>query len=176
MATVSATGGRIDPYQTSKFRIFWDGRCVAGVSKVGAFKRTTELLETRAGGDVSSIKKAPGITKFEGITLERGITHDVEFEQWANKTWNISNGFGAEVSLKDFRKNFTLEMYNEAGQVVLRYNVFRAWVSEFQQVPELDAMSGAVAIEMIKIEHEGFVRDYDLTAPVEPEFAEPPLG
>jgi phage tail-like protein len=139
-------------------------------------KRTTEMLETRHGGDVSSFKKSPGAIKFEPIELHRGITHDIEFEQWANKTWNINNGFGAEVSPKGFRKNFTLEMYNEAGQVVLRYNVFRAWVAEYTQVPELDATSGAIAIETIIIEHEGFVRDYDLMPPEEPEFFEPAIG
>lgn len=173
MARVSASGQRLDPYLNSKFRIAWDGKYVAGVQKVSALKKTTEVVETRSGGDPSSPFKLPGMTKYEAITIERGITHSVEFEQWANKVWSRSNGFGAEVSLKDFRKDIQLEMYNEAGQLVLRYNIFNCWVSEFQQAPELDASASGIAIESIKIEHEGFVRDYDVIAPTEPSFLEP---
>lgn len=173
MARVSASGARLDPYLNSKFRIAWDGKFVASVTKVSALKKTTEVSEFRSGGDPSSPFKQPGMTKYEAITVERGITHSVEFEQWANKVWSRSNGPGAEVSLKDFRKDIQLELYNEAGQLVLRYNIFNCWVSEYQQLPELDASAAGVAFESIKIEHEGFVRDYDVLPPTEPSFLEP---
>jgi phage tail-like protein len=172
MARVSANGLRLDPYNTSKFRLKWDGRFVMGASKVSAPKKTVELIETRSGGDPSSPYKMPGQVKYEAITVERGMTHDVAFEQWANKVWNIENAFGAEVSLRDFRKDIQLEMYNEAGQLVLRWNFFNCWVSEFG-LAEFDASANAVAIEMIKIEHEGFVRDYDVSPPTEPSFTVP---
>ncbi len=173
MARVSANGQRLDPYLNYKFRLLWDGEAVAGVSKVSALKRTQEVVEFRSGGDPSTPYKQPGIVKYEAITAERGITHSVEFEQWANKAWNIRNQPGAEVSLADFRKDIQLEMFNEAGQLVLRYNIFNCWVSEFQQTPELDAGAAGVAMEMIKIEHEGFVRDYDVLPPTEPSFVDP---
>ncbi|KCV83670.1 phage tail region protein [Actibacterium atlanticum] len=173
MARVSSNGVRLDPYLNSKFRILIDGKTVAGVSKVSALKRTIEVVEHRSGGDPSTSYKMAGLAKHEPITAERGITHAVEFEQWANKAWNIRNDFGEEVSLDDFRKNIQLEMYNEAGQLVMRYNIYNAWVSEFQQTPELDAGASAIAIESIKIEHEGFVRDYDVTPPTEPAFTDP---
>ncbi len=147
MAQFSVNPQRFDPYKNFKFRVKWDGRYVAGVSKVGALKRTTEPVKHREGGDPSSSRKSPGRTEYEAITLERGVTHDVEFEQWANKVWNYGSGLGSEVSLKDFRKDIIIEVYNEAGQLVLAYKVYRCWVSEYQALPDLDANANAVAIQ-----------------------------
>ncbi len=169
--TVNAT--RFDPYKNFKFRLKWDGRYVAGISKVSPLKRTTEIVEHREGGDPSTPRKSPGRTMFEGITLERGVTHDVEFEQWANKIWNFGSGLGAEVSLADFRKDVILDFYNEAGQLAISYQIFRCWVSEYQALPELDANANAVAIQMIKLENEGWERDFAVVEPAEVEFLEP---
>ena len=166
---------RFDPYKNFKFRVKWDGVYVAGISKVGMLKRTTEVVTHRAGGDPSSSRKSPGRTEYEAITLERGVTHDVEFEQWANKIWNFESGLGTEVSLKDFRKNITIEVYNEAGQLVLAYNVFRCWPAEYQALPDLDANANAIAIQTLKLENEGWERDYAVTEPTEPNFVEPPI-
>ena len=165
--------GRFDPYKNFKFRIKWDGRYVAGVSKMSALKRTTEAVKHRDGGDPSSSRKSPGKTEYEAITLERGVTHDIEFEQWANKVWNWGSGLGAEVSLRDFRKEVVLEVYNEAGQLAIAYKVYRCWVSEFQSLPELDANANAVAIQTLKLENEGWERDVLVTEPTEPSFTEP---
>jgi phage tail-like protein len=173
MAQFSVNAQRFDPYKNYKFRVKWDGNFVAGISKVGALKRTTEIVEHREGGDPSSARKSPGQSKYEAITLERGVTHDVDFEQWANRVWNFGSGLGVEVSLKDFRKDLIIEMYNEAGQLVIAYKVFRCWVSEYQALPELDASANAVAIQTLKLENEGWERDYDVTEPSEPEFTEP---
>jgi phage tail-like protein len=173
MAQFSVNAQRFDPYKNFKFRVKWDGRYVAGISKVGALKRSTELVEHREGGDPSTSRKSPGRTKFEAITLERGVTHDVEFEQWANKVWNFGSGLGAETSLRDFRKDIIIEVYNEAGQLALAYKVFRCWVSEYQALPDLDANANAVAIQTIKLENEGWERDYEVTEPTEPSFVEP---
>ncbi len=172
MAEFSVNPSRFDPYKNFKFRVKWDGRYVAGVSKVSALKRTTEVVEHREGGDPSTSRKSPGRTKYEAITLERGVTHDVEFEQWANKVWNFGSGLGAEVSLKDFRKDILIEVYNEAGQLALAYKVFRCWVSEYQSLPDLDANANAVAIQHIKLENEGIERDYEVPEPAEPSFVE----
>jgi phage tail-like protein len=169
--TVNAT--RFDPYKNFKFRVKWDNKYVAGVSKVSALKRTTEVVKHRDGGDPSSSRKSPGRTEYEAITLERGVTHDKEFEQWANKVWNYGSGLGAEVALKDFRKDLIIELYNEAGQLVIAYKVYRAWVSEFQALPDLDANANAVAIQTMKLENEGWERDYDVAEPSEPSFTEP---
>lgn len=173
MAQFSVNATRFDPYKNFKFRVKWDGKYVAGVSKVSGLKRTTEIVEHREGGDPSTSRKSPGRAKFEAITLERGVTHDVAFEQWANKVWNFGSGLGAEVSLKDFRKDLIVELYNEAGQLVLAYKVFRAWVSEYQALPDLDANANAVAIQTLKLENEGWERDYAVVEPAEPAFTEP---
>ena len=128
------------------------------------------MVEHREGGDPSSSRKSPGRTKYEAITLERGVTHDTDFEAWANKVWNYGAALGAEVSLQDFRKNLTIEFYNEAGQLALAYKVYRAWVSEYQALPDLDANANAVAIQHIKLENEGWERDLTVPEPSEPSF------
>src|SRR5437773_4391887 len=173
MAQFSVNAQRFDPYKNFKFRVKWDGRYVAGVSKVGSLKRTTEVVKHREGGDPSSSRKSPGRTEYEAITMERGVTHDPEFEKWANKVWSIGAGLGAEVSLKDFRKDIIVEMYNEAGQAVLAYKIYRCWVSEFQSLPDLDANANAVAIQHIKLENEGWERDQSVLEPSEPTFTNP---
>jgi len=167
MAQFNVNTHRFDPYKNFKFRVKWDGRYVAGISKVGALKRSTEVVEHREGGDLSLSRKSPGRNKYEPISLERGVTHDPEFELWANKVWNYGSGLGAESSLKDFRKDIIIEVYNEAGQKVLAYKIFRCWVSEFQAIPDLDANANAVAIQTLKLENEGWERDVDVTEPAE---------
>ncbi len=173
MAQFSVNASRFDPYKNFKFRVKWDGRYVAGISKVSAMKRTTEVVKHREGGDPSINRKSPGRTEFEAITLERGVTHDTEFEKWANKVWNYGSGPGGEVSLKDFRKDLIIELYNEAGQLAIAYKVFRCWVSEFQALPDLDANANAVAISRLKLENEGWERDVEVGEPSEPQFTEP---
>ena len=173
MAQFTVNTFRVDPYKNFKFRVKWDGRYVAGVSKVGMLKKTTEVVKHRDGGDPSTSHKSPGRTEFDAITLERGVTHDPEFENWAGKVWNFGGGLGAEVSLKDFRKDIIIEVYNETGQLAIAYKVFRAWVSEFQALPDLDANANAIAIQHLKLENEGWERDYDVTEPTEPVFSEP---
>ena len=174
MPQFSVNAQRFDPYKNFKFRVKWDGQYVAGVSKVSALKRTTEVVKHREGGDQSSSRKSPGRTEYEAVTLERGVTHDKTFEQWANKVWNFGSGLGSEVSLADFRKDITLEMYNEAGQLAIAYNLFRCWVSEFVAMPDLDANANAVAIQHIKLENEGWERDESVVEPTEPTFTNPP--
>ena len=167
MVQFSTNTERFDPYKNFKFRVKWNGEFVAGVSKVSALSRTSEVVEHREGGDPSTVRKSPGQTKYEAITLERGVTHDLEFEKWASKVWDFGAGLGAEVSLKDFRKNITLEFYNEAGQLAIAYKIYRCWVSEYQALPELDASANAVAIQTLKLENEGWERDTDVKEPEE---------
>ena len=176
MAQFTVNPDRLDPYKNFKFHVFWGDNTdpVAGISKVSALKRTTEVVEHREGGDPSTVRKSPGQSKYEAITLERGVTHDEEFEKWANKVWNYGSGLGSEVSLADFRKDISIVMLNEAGQEVLRYNLFRCWVSEYQAIPELDASANAVAIQTLKLENEGWERDYKTLEPKELTFTEPP--
>lgn len=173
--TVNAT--RVDPYKNFKFVVRWDGKIVAGVSKVGNLTRTTQVVSHREGGDPSTVHKSPGQAEYQAITLERGVTHDPEFEKWANKVWNYKNaqaGIEArtqEVSLKDFRKDIIIELHNEAGQKAIAYKVYRCWVSEYQAIPDLDANgTAAVAIQHIKLENEGWERDDSVQEPSEPSF------
>jgi len=169
--TVNPT--RFDPYKQFKFRVKWDGRYVAGVSRISALSRSTEVVKHREGGDPSSSRKSPGRTEFEPITLERGVTHDPEFERWANKVWNYGAGLGTEVALKDFRKDIIIELLNEAGQLAIAYRVYRCWVSEWQALPDLDAGASAVAIQRLTLQNEGWERDYEVVEPAEPTFTEP---
>lgn len=173
MAQFTVNAMRFDPYKNFKFRVKWDGKYVAGVSKVSGLKRTTEVVKHRSGGDPSSSFKSPGRTEYDAITLERGVTHDTEFEKWANKVWNFKAGLGLEVSLADFRKDIILEVYNEAGQLALAYKIYRCWVSEWQILPDLDANANAVAIQHIKLENEGWERDIEVPEPSEPTFTNP---
>ena len=136
-----------------------------GVSKVSSLKRTTEVVKHREGGDPSTSRKSPGRTEYDAITLERGVTHDLEFEKWASKVWQLAAGLGSEVSLADFRKDILIDFYNEAGQLAISYTVFRCWVSEYQALPDLDANANAVAIQHIKLENEGWARDVAVVEP-----------
>jgi phage tail-like protein len=170
MAEFPVNPTRVDPYKNFKFRVKWDGKFVAGVSKISALKRTTEVVEHREGGDPSTSHKSPGRTQYEPITLERGLTQDTDFEDWAAKVWNLGGALGSEVSLKDFRKDILIDIFNEAGQLVLSYKVFRCWVSDYQALPNLDADTSDVAIEQITLQNEGWERDTSGVEPQEPSF------
>jgi len=170
MAEFTVNPKRFDPCKNFKFRVKWDGRYVAGVSKMSGLRRISEVIRQREGGDPSTTRKSPGLLEFAPITLERGVTHDPEFENWANNVWSLGAGLGAEVSLKDFRKDIVLELYYEAGQVVLAYTIYRCWISEYEVMPDLDANANAVTIEQITLENEGWERDQSVKEPVEPSY------
>ena len=155
---------RFDPYKNCKFQLMWDGRIVVGVSKVSSLKRTTEVVKHREGGDNSTDRKSPGRTTYEAITLERGVTHDPEFEKWANLVHPLDD---PAMDLKNFRKDLVLLFNNERGLTVKSYKLFRCWVSEYQALPDLDANANVTAIEMMKLELEGWVRDVDTPEPDE---------
>lgn len=165
MAQFTVNTHRFDPYKNFKFRLKWDGRYVAGVSKVGALKRTIEVVTHREGGDPSTPRNSPATTKFEAVTLERGLTHDEDFENWANLVHNVQGD--ASMSLKDFRKDIQIELLNGAGQVAKLYNVYRCWVSEYQAMAELDANGNGVLFEMLTLQNEGWERDVSVTEPEE---------
>jgi phage tail-like protein len=163
MAQFTANATRFDPYKSFMFRVKWDGSYVAGLSKMSALKRTTAPVVHRDGADPSREHKSPGVTKYDAVTLERGVTHDPEFEKWANLIHSVKN----PISLKNFRKDVVVDVFNEAGQKVLSYNLFRCWVSEYQALPALDAANAAVAIQTIKLELEYWDRDESVTEPTE---------
>ena len=176
MAEFTVNSTRFDPYKNFKFRLKWDGQYIAGVSKCSMLKRTTEVVKHREGGDPSTTRKSPGRTEYDAITLERGVTHDTAFENWADKVWSLGAGLGSEVSLKDFRKDMILDIFNEAGQKAISYKIYRCWVSEYQAVPDFDANANAVAIQHIKLECEGWERDLSVTEPTEPTLNVPVSG
>ena len=145
----------------------WDGRYIAGIDKVSALKRSTEVVSHREGGDPNAVRKSPGLTKYEPIVLERGVTHDAEFERWANKPWNLGSTAEQETSLEDFRKDIVLEIYNESGQLASACVVYRCWVSQYVAIADLDANQSGVAMQSITIEHEGWERDDSVDEPTE---------
>jgi phage tail-like protein len=173
MAEFTVNPQRFDPYKNFRFLVLWDAKVVAGCSKISPMKRTTEVVKHRSGGDASTPRLSAGATTFEGITIERGVTHDVEFDRWANKVWMVNQGNGREVSLGDFRKDITIQVLNEAGQVALSFKVYRAWPSEYQVLGEMDANANAVAITHLKLECEGWERDFEVAEPEEPTFQIP---
>lgn len=156
---------RQDPYKNFKFKVRWDGQHIAGIIKVSPLIRTTEAVITRSGSEPSNERVSPGVTSFPTITLERGVTHDTSFEQWANLTHNIVGD--AAMSLKDYRKDMQIELLNLQGMTVMSFMVFRCWVSEYQALPALDANANCVAIERIVIQHEGWQRDTSVSEPTE---------
>jgi phage tail-like protein len=160
---------RTDPYKNFKFRVKWDGRYVAGISSVSPLRRITEVLSYRVGSEPSLIRKVPGRTSFEPIALERGVTHDPDFEDSANKVWRLGAGLGTEVSLANFRKDIVIELLNEAGQVVKAYLVYRCWPSEYQALPLLDANGPEVAIENLVLQHDGWGGTNRSPEPAEPK-------
>jgi phage tail-like protein len=164
MAQFSVNTHRFDPYKNFKFRIKWDGRYVAGVSKISTLKRSTEPVTHREGGDPSTSRVSPSTWSFEPITVDRGVTHDPEFEEWAKKVWDYSNPL---TPLKDFRKDLIIELLNEQGSVAKAYKVYRCWVSEYTAIPELDASGNAVAIESMVLQNEGWERDLEVPEPQE---------
>jgi phage tail-like protein len=156
---------RFDPYKSFKFIVKFDGKPVAAVSKMSALKRTTEPVVHRVGGDPSTSRVSPSSWKFEPITLERGVTHDPDFEAWANLSFSTAGD--AAMSLKNFRKTLSIDLLNEQGAVAKSYLVFRCWVSEYQALPEMDANTTAVAIETLVLQNEGWVRDVNVPVPTE---------
>lgn len=164
---------RIDPYKQFKFRVKWDGQYVPGVFRVSGLSRTTKVVSHRSGNEVSLVRRTPGETSYDPIVLERGRTHDTAFEKWANKVWNLGSGGGSESSLADFRKDIILDLYNEAGQLVMAFKVYRCWPSRYIALQELDSNSTGIAVESIVLQHEGWERDYDVAEPTEPTFTEP---
>ena len=161
MAEFTVNAARLDPYKDFRFRVIVDGIVVAGVSKVGPLRRSTEVVEHRSGGDASTSHKSPGRTEYDAITLEKGVTHDTTFENWANR---VSSHSG-QIDLSDFRKDIQIQFLNEAGDVALVYNVYRCWVSEYQALPELDANGAHVAITLLRLENEGWERDTSVPEP-----------
>jgi phage tail-like protein len=166
MANLNPSTNRYDPYKNFKFQILFENKVVAGVSKVSALTRSTEVVSHRIGGDHSTDRKSPGQSKFEAITLERGVTQDPTFEEWATKVWNYNGGQGGESALANFRKDITLQVCDESGKVVLVYHIYNCWVSEYQALPELDSSANAIAIQHIKIENEGWERDTSVVDPL----------
>jgi phage tail-like protein len=171
MALFKVNSTRLDPYKNFKFRVKIDGKYVLGCSKCSALKRSTEVVEHRSGGDPSTAHKSPGRTKYEPITLDNGLTQDLTCHNWAGLVWNFGAGLGSEVSLANFRKDIILEFYNEAGQLAMAYKIYRCWVSEYQALPDLDANANAIAVEHIKLEHEGWERDASVAEVAEPQLS-----
>lgn len=161
MARMNPSTNRFDPYRNFRFKVKWDGQYVAGLTKMGALRRTTEMVEYREAGENITSRKLPGKTTYQAVTLEAGITYDTAFEDWAN----LVNDFASHslTALGEFRKNITIDVFNESGQKALSYNLYRAWVSEYQALPDLDAGANAVAISTIKLEYEWFERDRDVS-------------
>jgi phage tail-like protein len=168
MPIFPANMNRFDPYKAYRFLVYFGSAPttpVAAVNKVGALKRSSEVIEYREGGN-AIIRKGLGRTKYEPIMLERGLTQDPAFQTWADYAQSLTSG-APQTSLKNLRQNIQITLLNEAAQPVIRYKIYRCWVSEYQALPDLDAGTNLVAIEHLRLENEGWERDTALTEPVE---------
>jgi phage tail-like protein len=148
----------VEPFKNFRFRVKWDGRYVAGVTRITALRRRSETVKHNEGGDPAVGRKSPGRTEFDSISLERGISSDPAFESWANQVWSMGPS-SEDVKSRDFRKDVVIEVYDDVGRLAVAYTVFRCWVSEYQALPDLDAGANSVAIETIKLENEGWSRE-----------------
>lgn len=176
MAQFPKNPQRLTPYFNFRFKIKWDGKYVAGVSKISGLNRKTDVMAHRSGGDPSVQHLAPGQSSYDPIMIERGVSYDPTFEQWANKIFDLTNSQSAKgenTSLGDFRKNISVEVYDEAGIKVLAYNIFNAWVSDFKTLSDLDAGGNAFVMETMTIQNEGWERDQSVTEVKSPSFTLP---
>jgi phage tail-like protein len=164
---------RFDPLKNFNFKVKWDNAYVAAAASVSALTRTTEVITHRVGGDPIRKRKSPGLHDYQAVTIKNGVTMDRTFYLWAGKIYAISNQFGMEVSLADFRKDVTLELYNEAGQLAIAYTLYNCWPSEFQAQADLDANTGGILFQHLKLEIEGFDIDVTVQEPAEPSFTIP---
>ena len=158
---------RYDPYKTYRFLVYFGTSTspVAAVSKVTGIKRSSDVIEYKEGGN-PIILKGLGRTKYEPITLERGVTEDMDFANWANMAQVLDHG-SPSTSLAKLRQDIRVDLLNEEGQPVWRFFVYRCWVSEYQALPDLDAGANAIAIEHIRLENEGWEQDTTLAEPQE---------
>jgi phage tail-like protein len=165
MAKFNVNTHRQDPYKSFKFRVLWDGKVIPGISKVSGLNRVTEVVDYREGGDAGNIKTTPGTTVFEPVILERGVTHDQEFEKWANLVFSPEGDGG--VSLKDYRKDIIIQLLNLQGVPVMAFFVYRCWVSAYRPLSELDAQGNCIATERLVLQHDGWERDQAVSEPQE---------
>ncbi|HKP74007.1 MAG TPA: phage tail protein [Longimicrobiaceae bacterium] len=192
MAQFTKDTARIDPYKNFKFVVSWDGQPVAGVSSVSGLSRSTEPIEHREGADPITTRVTPGRTRMAPVTLQRGVTHDQAFEWWANSVWFWSNAQtslatntnGQNMSLSGtpstqtdiFRKDIYLALYNEAGQKVIGYNLYRCWPSEFEALGDLDANGNGIVFQRLVLQLEGWERDTSVSEPTPAVYADAPAA
>jgi len=156
----------VEPFKNFRFRVRWDGRYVAGVTRITGLRRRSEVVRHNEGGDPAIGRKSPGRTEFESVSLERGVSNDKGFETWANQVWSMGS-VNDQPGPKEFRKDIVIELYDDAGRLAVAYKLLRCWVSEYQALPDLDVGANSVAVETIKLEIEGWERDTQVTeAPV----------
>jgi phage tail-like protein len=154
-----------EPAPPMMYRIEWDGHEVPGITKISGLARHTETVSGRSGGSPSSPWLSPGTSGFEPLVLTRVLGSGPEFEQWANKVWNFGSGLGAEASLRDFRKDIRIVLFNALGQTVMAYNVYRCWPSDYQVIGPMEASLPSAPTEILVLRHEGWERDYTVVPP-----------
>ena len=167
MAGFNINVHRLDPYKNFKFRVVWDGKVIHGIERISGLRRETEVVEHRSGSDPNQMRRSPGISQYNPIVLERGRTHDHAFEAWANLVFDLAAASGESISLKTFRKDIEISLLNEAGQVVMGFNVYRCWPSIYEPLANLDAHGREVVRERLVLQHEGWERDLSVQEPVE---------
>ncbi len=165
MGKFTVNPSRMDPYKIAKFHVVVDGNAIPGITGVSGLSRHTETILHREDSFPSHMITSPGLTTFEPITLQRGITHDTTFENWADMSFSQQGD--QAMSLKNFRKNMLIKLFNQQGTPVLTYMVYRCWVAEYQALPELDSMCDAIAVETIVLQHDGWERDRAVGEPSE---------
>lgn len=154
----------VSHYKNHNFKVRFEGRHVAGISRISALRRTTEVIESREGAEPGGVTKSPGLTRCDPIVLERGVSHDPAFEQWASKIWS-PDGHGPPAN---FRRDLEIELVNKNGDALWRFRVHRCWVSEFQALPGLDSTNGSILLEHVTLQNEGWERDTTVQEPFDP--------
>jgi phage tail-like protein len=143
-----ATGLRPDAYTNFNFLVEVDGIVQMSFIECSGLESVTEVIETREGGDNTTVRKRPGKTSYTDITLKWGLTDSSEMQQWRQR---IIDG---NVD----RKNGSIVVYDLANKKeVVRWNFVRAWPTKWDG-PALDARGKDIAIETLVLAHEGVTR------------------
>lgn len=155
---------RHDPFRGFKFKVVIPGLTKAGFSKVSGLKEATEVTTYREGTDAVTSRKLPGLTEYDNVTLEQGLSKDNGFRDWRKQIVNLAKEAGADgtgpagvAPPLAFRKTVTISLYDKAGTEVKQWQLREAWPASLE-VADLDAMSSDVVIESLELAHEGMIQ------------------
>jgi phage tail-like protein len=144
---MAQTGQRVDPYGNFNFLVEIDGITRAAFHEVSGFDSTIDVIEHREGGDNTTVRKLPGMTKHSNIVLKWGLADDRDLYDWHRDA----------VNGKVQRRNGSIVLLDRQGQERMLWNFVNAWPSKWDG-PDFNAEGNDIAIETLELAHEGVTR------------------